>query len=219
MKLGYETIAYLIVLSAYNMISTIVNEKPLIEFILYIAVFLLAIFSISISQYYNKETPVHGVIFTVFAVMCEVIGPFGLAILLFCFSLYLFGKNKKIIVVLIIVITSSIFVRAYTHNYSVIRVFNFAGLHAVCFVLYYRFFHPKPVKLESIHGLTPEQAEILQYLVQGFVPKEIGDKLDVQISANAVYKRVAYMREKHGYRTTEQMIYDLAKNGRLRQLL
>ena len=68
-----------------------------------------------------------------------------------------------------------------------------------------QYFRDKRTAKSELHGLSPRQEEMLRLLAQGFVPKEIAEKMNVSITTVRSYLRLIYQKL-HVQNRTEAVI-------------
>lgn len=193
------------------MITGILKHYTLDWFGIFVLPFIIVLF-ICIFQ---KSFKLDAILFFAITQLCILAGEWGnlSAALFLCFSIYCIEYKEAIYMIiaftLLTIVLKFVFLR---QNSTIIEMALYCIGMAYALIIYYVLIHPKQ-KFHLEEDMI--NTRILGYLIQGLKNKEIAAILN--LSYNAVAKRIDNMRDKYRCGNNEQMIFQLIKNGGMRQ--
>lgn len=213
------------IIGLLNTISYFEKNQSLWEGFIYCG--LLWILAIVIFIIYKKEkilvkiklfkwnAIVYGVIGLLTVLFGEGPGNFS-GILFIMLSIYIFN-NKYTNIIILIIILFALTLRATINEYSIKATIALFSIHIFCIIGYFKYWHKVKPRILDAPELDDITAEILEYIVIGYQPKEIAKELTVSLSVNAINKRIQRACQRFNCKTSSHLIYVLCEKGYFRR--
>lgn len=195
-----------------NFIKGIIKNWPLERYIYFVIPFLITI----IIYFFIKKTyKIDPYIFFACVLLCVLIGNWsdlsGTSFLIF--TLFAMANDKIMIYIFFtfLIITISLKFIFLSENNSILDVIMYLIGFEFILAIYFNMIHPK-TKIDINEDEINKK--ILKLLIQGNVIKQIAYKIN--LSGNAVAKRLENMRSKYNCKNNVQLISHFYKEGKIR---
>ena len=209
LRVEHVNITIFTIVGIINLINAISGHSPLWRYFAYVFPFLIfALVQIFLNSKINMK--VNAIIFLACSILSVAFGDRGNltgATFLF-FSIYSWGNDRYTYVTLILslfVMVSTFVYKGYTIPQSV----NYIAGYSYFIAIYFIMIHPKKPKMHN--GFDEITNEIIEYLMAGYDNKSISDRIN--LSVDAINKRIQRAREKLEVNNNEQMVYKIIKKG------
>lgn len=187
----------------FNMFTGIFTNKPLIGYTYNVVPFFL--FAIFAFKYRNIKANAYlfaliGILVTILGVEDNATGAIFLI-----FSFYIFNKPISNLIIigltLIAVVCKFMFL-----EFTISQAVNMILAYVYIFAIYYILIHSKPTTQKIIYcqNLDPETVQIIQYLADGYIYKEIAPI--VELTEAAIRKRITRARELMQTKSTTELV-------------
>jgi len=194
-----------------NMVKGIMDGWHYTRYAVYVGLFVVVfIFYMSIKNSLKFDP----YIFFMCGILCILAGNWGnlSGVVFFVFSFFAVEHKEQTIflfagLIIITIILKFVFLM---RDGTILDVIMYCIGFEFSLMIYFNMMHPRgPVILDE----DETNKKILICLIRGYRTKQIADELN--ISRNAVIKRIAGMREKYNAGNNEQMIYEIMKNVKI----
>ncbi len=195
-----------------NTIKSIIDKWHYTRFVIYVCPFIIVFFIYLLLKNSLKCDPY---IFFACGILCILAGNWGnlSGVIFLIFSFYSLEHNEQTIFIVagLLILTIILKFVFLMRDGTILDVIMYCIGFEFSLLIYFNMIHPRQ---EPVIIYEDEiNKKILIYLIQGFRTKEIAKKLN--ISGNAVIKRIAGMREKYNTGNNEQLIYKIMKNVKI----
>lgn len=209
-KIRHINILTLFLVLFFNIINSIQKTYDIERYIFYILPFAI---TLPICIFF-KSYKIDAYLFLIASIMSILIGNWGnlSGAVFLCFSLYCFENKRLTMIVICLTIISVGLKFIFLRKDSLITesILYLIG-YSYIFIIYYILIHPKNyfnIDEDSINK------KIIQFLIEGNKNKEIANKIN--LSQNAITKRIEKMRSKYNCGNNEQLIFYFIKNEKIR---
>lgn len=197
-----------------NIIKGMIDKWYWDRFIIYTVPFLIVIIIYFIRKNTLKLDPY---IFFACALLCILAGNWGnlSATSFLIFAFYAISKIKKMIFIFLgfLILTIILkFVFLIRDGTIIDTVVYLIGFEFILFI-YFNMIHPKKENIIILLNEDEINKTIIRLLTKGYRNKEIANI--VNLSTNAITKRIENMRIKYRCKTNEEMIFRFTKNKKI----
>lgn len=216
MELKEHQINYiLILLIPINAIISFIieNETNILKYFIAVIPFIIALIIYKIFLRYRFIT--NSVLYFFCSILCISFAPWDSphGAIFLMFAIYTWN-NKVVLWIYFIITMIFIAIKTIFMPEPTTRILNYVIAYAWLMALYFKKIHPK--KQTNLTRLNEDNVNIMiiDLLMSGDRLKQIADKIN--LSQNAVTKRIEKMRDKYNAGNNIQLIVSLIKKGKIR---
>lgn len=212
LKVHHINIVILSLISILNIYTGIIQKMNIFYYLTYVLPFIISLFIYG----FFRNFLIDALLFITAVPLSIFVGTWGnlTGIIFLCFAFYCLEDNKIMIICGFCTLITIISKMLIDENGTIIRTILYIAGYTYFFIIYYILIHPKKYNKLSTLNEDYVNVQILGMLITGHRSKEIADKIN--LSENAVIKRIKNMRIKYGCSNNEEMIYSLVKKGKIR---
>lgn len=219
MRIGRKLSLPLIIIAIGNLVDCIIKNSPLIDYIIYVGIFIPIILFLLIFP----KTPKNRTISIILLVLSCIGVWFGgdsnlVSATLFCFAIYISKNSKRTIYIYSGALIISMILKFAIMGLNIPQFFVIIAGSSFIIILYQYYIHPRQKSDNNITVICPEldseTLKILQNLYKGCSVKEISSM--VHLSHDAVSKRIGRARHTMGAKSTAHLLAICQERGYIR---
>ena len=214
MRIGQKLSIPLSIVLVGNLITAIVGKNPLMDYIMYVGIFIPVILLLILFP----KSPKNKIVSIILLILSCIGVWFGgdtnlVSAILFCFAIYIFRSNKRIIYIYSGCLILSVILKFTIMGLNIPQFFVIMAGSTFIIVLYQHYIHPKSDNKITVicPELDSETVKILQNLYQGCSVKEIASVL--YLSEAAIQKRIGRARKAMNAKTTAHLLAICQQKG------
>lgn len=207
MRIGQKLSISLAIIIVGNLINGLIRGESLFYYIMYVGIFIPIILVLILFP----KSPKNKIVSIILLILSCIGVWFGgdsnlVSATLFCFAIYIFRDNKRIIYIYSGSLIVSVILKFTIMGLNIPQFFVIMAGSAFIIVLYQHYIHPKSDNKITVicPELDSETVKILQNLYQGYSVKEIGSVL--YLSEAAVQKRIGRAKIAMNARSREHLL-------------
>jgi hypothetical protein len=211
LKVHHINIFFLSLLIILNIYTGIIERMGLIYYTGYVFPFVAGIILYS----FFRTFMIDALLFIIASALTIFVGTWGnlTGAIFLCFAFYCCKDETIIIITIFCTLIAIISKMLIDENVTIIRTVLYILGYAYIILHYYILIHPK--KKINLTRLNEDDINIMiiDFLMSGDRLKEIADKIN--LSQNAVTKRIEKMRDKYNAGNNIQLIISLIRKGKI----
>ncbi len=217
MRIGQKLSIPLSIIVVGNLISCIIFKDPFIYYLMYVGIFIPVVTFLLVFPKIPKDRTISIILLILSCIGVWFGGDTNLvSATLFCFAIYIFRSNKRIIYIYSGCLILSVILKFTIMGLNIPQFFVIMAGSAFIIVLYQHYIHPKSDNRITVicPELDSETIKILQNLYEGCSVKEIGSML--YLSEAAVQKRIGRAKIAMNARSREHLLALCQEKGYIR---
>ena len=196
-QLRYINIAAMTLVAGFNLVDGIHHHTEVVRLLLFTVPFV----AVAVALFFIKTYKINAVVYAISGLLVAATGGTGnfSGAIFLIFSFYIF--NTAVTNWILLFLCAGVLTVKYLFaGYTIPDMLNQIVAYAFTFGIYFVLMHPRG----KVAGLDEDEEEIIQCMSEGMRVKEIADQMN--LTANAIYKRQRKLREKYKCGSNAELI-------------
>jgi hypothetical protein len=226
LRIERELLIPLFLLTIANTLTAIDIKASIPTMLLYILFFILVGAVIQIKKLINNKNTIAAILL-IFSIVSTVTSEgFSVVVGIFylSYSLFIVVLPQRVYFVYGVIYIPLLMINFFRHNYTSAQSIGYMAGILFVFIIYRRLIHPKKhitkviQKDYLISPVKKEVVDIVHLIIEGCEYHEINDKLELNITADRVRRKVNEEIKRLGFKNREHMIFFLTEKGIIKSI-
>jgi Na+/serine symporter len=226
MKIEQKISIPLFIIAMGNLVNIIIKDGTFFNFIIYSAPFFIFPIYLLLSKKDISNKAMSNALL-ILSLISSWVGASAslISATLFCFAMYIETPKKQLIFrAYFSTITTSLMIRLAQEGFDSLQTFIYIAGCSFIFIIYQHYIHPKKditkviQKDYLISPVKKEVVDIVHLIIEGCEYHEINDKLELNITADRVRRKVNEEIKRLGFKNREHMIFFLTEKGIIKSI-